>query len=78
MKPNPKVTKIYCAIYVERPSQKGIIIGKGGAKLKQIGAEARRDIENIMGKQVYLQLFVKVVKDWRNQEQNLDEMGIEE
>lgn len=72
------MTKIYCAIYVERNSQKGIIIGKGGAKLKKIGEEARRDIENLMGRKIYLQLFVKVVKDWRNQEKNLDEMGIEE
>lgn len=72
------VTKIYCAIYVERNSQKGIIIGKGGAKLKEIGEKARRDIENLMGRKIYLQLFVKVVKDWRNQEKNLDEMGIEE
>ncbi|MCW5961296.1 MAG: GTPase Era [Pyrinomonadaceae bacterium] len=71
-------TKIYCAIYVERPSQKGIIIGKGGAKLKSIGEAARRDIEKLMGKKVHLQLFVKVVKDWRNQERDLDEMGIEE
>lgn len=75
---NPQTLKIYCAIYVERPSQKGIIIGKGGAKLKAIGSDARRDIEKLMGKKVYLQLFVKVVKDWRNREQNLDEMGIEE
>ncbi len=71
-------TKIYCAIYVERPSQKGIIIGKGGAKLKKIGEDARRDIEKLMDKGIYLQLFVKVVKDWRNQEKNLDEMGINE
>lgn len=71
-------TKIYCAIYVERPSQKGIIIGKSGAKLKSIGEAARRDIEKLMGKKVHLQLFVKVVKDWRNQERDLDEMGIEE
>ena len=75
---NPKVTKIYCAIYVERPSQKGIIIGKGGSKLKKIGSDARRDIQNLLGKKVHLQLFVKVVKDWRNKERNLNEMGIEE
>lgn len=71
-------TKIYCAIYVERSSQKGIIIGKGGAKLKMIGENARRDIEKLMGRKIYLQLFVKVVKDWRNQESDLDEMGINE
>jgi len=75
---NPKTTKIYCAIYVERSSQKAIVIGKGGAKLKKIGTEARADIEKLLGKKVYLQLFVKVVEDWRNREQNLDELGIME
>lgn len=72
------VTRIHCAIYVERSSQKGIIIGKQGIKLKKIGTEARVDIENLLGKKVFLQLFVKVVEDWRNREQNLDEMGIME
>jgi len=75
---DPERLQIYCAIYVERPSQKGIIIGKGGAKLKQIGIEARRDIENLLGRHVHLQLFVKVVEDWRNKERELDEMGIRE
>ncbi|MDQ3130604.1 MAG: GTPase Era [Acidobacteriota bacterium] len=75
---NPKTTKIYCAIYVERSSQKAIIIGKGGAKLKKIGTDARADIEKLLGKKVYLQLFVKVAPDWRNREQNLDELGIME
>jgi GTP-binding protein Era len=75
---NPKSTKIFCAIYVERSSQKAIIIGKQASKLKQIGTDARRDIEKLLGKRVYLQLFVKVVEDWRNREQNLDEMGIME
>src|SRR6185503_3051803 len=64
---DPVQPRIYCAIYVERNSQKGIIIGKGGAKLKKIGSEARADIEKMIGTQVYLQLFVKVVADWRNQ-----------
>ncbi len=71
-------TKIYCAIYVERKSQKGIIIGKGGIKLKKIGTEARVDIEKILNKKVFLQLFVKVVEDWRNRGQDLDEIGIVE
>jgi len=75
---DPSVTKIYCAIYVERDSQKGIIIGKGGIKLKKIGTEARVDIEKILNKKVFLQLFVKVVADWRNKEQNLDDIGIRE
>jgi GTPase len=75
---DPNVTKIYCAIYVERPSQKPIIIGKGGAKLRQIGTEARMEAEHLLGKKVFLQLFVKVVEDWRNREQKLDEIGITE
>ena len=75
---DPEKLQIYCAIYVERPSQKGIIIGKGGAKLKQIGTAARADIEKLLGRHVHLQLFVKVVEDWRNKERDLDDMGIEE
>ncbi len=74
----PTVTRIHCAIFVERSSQKGIIIGKGGIKLKTIGTEARVDIEKLLGKKVFLQLFVKVVEDWRNREQDLDEIGITE
>ncbi len=73
---DPQKPRIYCAIYVERDSQKGIIIGKGGAKLKKIGTEARADIEKLVGTRVYLQLFVKVVSDWRNQPRELDEMGV--
>jgi GTPase len=75
---NPNLPKIYCAIYVERPSQKKIIIGKGGARIRDIGTKARIDIENLLGKQVFLKLFVKVVEDWRNREHRLDEMGIKE
>ena len=75
---DPNHPKIYCAIYVERDSQKGIIIGKGGAKLKKIGSEARADIEKLLGTKIYLQLFVKVVSDWRNQARELDEMGVKE
>ncbi len=70
------VTRIQCAIFVERSSQKGIIIGKGGIKLKKIGTEARVDIEHLLNKKVFLQLFVKVVEDWRNRPQDLDEIGI--
>lgn len=73
---DPAAVKIYCAIYVERSSQKGIIIGKGGIKLKKIGTEARVDIEHLLGKKVFLQLFVKVVEDWRNRPQDLDELGV--
>ena len=74
----PYVTRIHCAIYVERSSQKGIIIGKQGIKLKKIGTEARVDIEKLLGKKVFLQLFVKVVADWRNRERDLDEIGVME
>lgn len=74
---DPATTKIYCAIYVERDSQKRIIIGKQGRRIKDIGVRARHDIENLTGQKVYLELFVKVVKDWRNKERDLDEMGIE-
>lgn len=75
---NPKMPKIFCAIYVERPSQKAIIIGKGGARIRDVGTKARADIEKLLGKQVFLKLFVKVVEDWRNQERSLDEIGIKE
>ena len=74
----PDKSIIYCAIYVERASQKKIIIGKGGARIKDIGTRARYDIENLLGHRVHLQLFVKVVDDWRNREQKLDEIGVYE
>lgn len=66
---------IMAVIYVERDSQKGIIIGKGGKKIKQVGIESREDIERFFGKKVYLELFVKVEKDWRNRESKLREFG---
>lgn len=75
---DPNVTKIYCAIYVERDSQKPIIIGKQGAKLKKIGTDARIQIEQLLGKKVFLKLFVKVVEDWRNRARELNEIGIKE
>lgn len=73
---DPNAVEIYCAIYVERSSQKGIIIGKGGSKLKKIGTDARMSMENILHKKVFLKLFVKVVSDWRNSGRDLDEIGI--
>ncbi len=75
---DPTSVEIYCAIYVERPSQKGIIIGKGGSRLKQIGTAARENIEALLGTHVFLKLFVKVVSDWRNKGKELDEIGIYE
>lgn len=73
---DPEITEIFCAIYVERKSQKGIVIGKGGARLKEIGTKARLDIENLLGRRVFMHLFVKVEADWRNRERTLDEIGI--
>ncbi len=62
-------------IYVERPSQKGIVIGAKGALLKLIGQQARRDIEALLGNKVYLELWVKVKPDWRNRDQLLRQLG---
>lgn len=66
---------ISAIIYVERDSQKGIIIGKAGSALKRVGSQARRDIEVFFGKQVFLQLFVKVDKDWRSSQSRLRHYG---
>src|ERR671920_448820 len=73
-----ELARIYCAVYVERATQKSIIIGKGGARLKQIGTEARRDIERLVGHKVYLELFVRVEEGWRDSPRALSEMGIED
>ena len=75
---DPELPKIFCAIYVEKPSQKKIVIGKGGARIRDIGTAARADIEKLLGKKIFLKLFVKVVEDWRNQERHLDELGVKE
>lgn len=72
---NPNVIDCYASIYVERKSQKGIIIGAGGAMLKKIGAQARKDIINILGSKVYLEIWVKVKEDWRNRENALKALG---
>lgn len=66
---------IMAVIYVERDSQKGIIIGKNGVKLKHVGIDARKEIEKFLGKRVYLELFVKVEPDWRNRENKLRSFG---
>jgi GTP-binding protein Era len=62
-------------IFVSRDSQKGIIIGHKGEAIKKVGTEARKDIEKFLGKKVFLELFVKVSKDWRNKEQKLKRFG---
>lgn len=71
----PNIRKYDVNIYVERDSQKGIIIGKDGALLKKIGIEARREIEALIDLKVNLKLWVKVKKKWRKNKQFLDEMG---
>jgi len=69
-------TRINCAIFVERESQKKIIIGRGAQRLKQIGTRARHEIEKLLGHRCHLELFVKVEADWRQREHLLDELGI--
>ena len=69
------IIRISAIIYVERDSQKGIIIGKAGSALKRVGSQARRDIEAFFGKQVFLQLFVKVDKEWRSSKARLRHYG---
>lgn len=66
---------IMAVIYVERDSQKGIIIGHKGEKIKKVGMEARKDIEKFFGKSVYLEMFVKVEPNWRNRENKLRSFG---
>lgn len=74
-KEDDKMININTVIYVERDSQKGIIIGKGGAMLKKVGMEARKDIEEFFQKKVFLEMFVKVEKDWRNKDRILKSFG---
>lgn len=69
--------EILAAIYCEKQSHKGIIIGKGGEKLKKIGSFARTDIEKFLGTKVYLELWVRVKEDWRNRENFISDIGFE-
>ena len=68
---------IRSVIYVARDSQKAIIIGKGGSAIKKLGMQARTDIEEFTGKKIFLELFVKVDKDWRDNEAELKRFGYE-
>lgn len=70
------LTKIYASILVETESQKPIVVGKGGAMIRQIGTEARRELEGMLGGRVFLDLHVKVRTDWRDDVRILDEMGL--
>ncbi|MCP3741354.1 GTPase Era [Rossellomorea sp. BNER] len=72
------IIDVMATIVVERASQKGIVIGKQGSMLKEIGKRARTDIENLLGSKVYLELWVKVQKDWRNKMSNLKDFGFRE
>ena len=74
-KDEEEIIRIRAVIMVERDSQKGIIIGKGGRALKKIGTKARRDIEAFAGKKVFLELFVKVEKNWRSDSSKLKSFG---
>jgi GTP-binding protein Era len=70
-----KITKIYAVVWVERDSQKNIVIGKQGEMLKKVGTDARIDIEKLIDKKVYLQIWVKVKKGWANSERALQSLG---
>ena len=74
-KENAHIMEIDATIYCERDSHKGIIIGKKGAMLQKIGAEARADIENLLGMHVNLQLWVKVRPGWRDSAEDLKTLG---
>jgi GTPase len=69
--------RIRCIIYVERDSQKGIIIGKGGIALKRVGTEARQEAEEFFGKKIFLEIYVKVAREWRDKESTLRRFGYE-
>jgi GTP-binding protein Era len=70
----PKLLRIAAVIFCERDSQKPILIGKGGSMLKKIGTDARKHIEAMVGKRVFLELFVKVHPGWRESKQFVDEI----
>lgn len=73
----PQITKIYATIYCEKPTHKGIIIGKNGEMLKKIGQRARADIEEMLDKKVHLELWVRVKNDWRNSDRMIKNFGYE-
>ena len=75
-RPQRNLTVIKATIHVERDSQKGILIGKGGKMLKEIGASARRDIERLLGTRVFLELFVRVQREWTKRRAAFDEFGV--
>jgi GTP-binding protein Era len=72
----PDFTRIYCAIFVERPTQRAIILGHGASRLKEVGIQARHEIEHLLGHRCHLELFVQVEADWRDRPQLLEDMGV--
>jgi GTP-binding protein Era len=72
------IHRIFASIFVERDSQKAIVIGKGGQKLKAIGMQARKDLEAFFGRKIFLELYVKVQKNWRDDEEVLRVLGLSE
>ena len=77
-KEEPGIDRIAATVYVARESQKGILIGHKGSMLKKVGTQAREELEKFLGKKVFLQLFVKVNDNWRNDERQLKRFGYEE
>ena len=76
-KEDGKMTRISAEVIVERDSQKNILIGKGGEMIKKVGTYARQDIEEFLGRKVFLEIFVKVIPDWRNRKNYLKTFGYE-
>jgi GTP-binding protein Era len=70
------LTVVYAFIHVERASQRMIVLGKNGRTIKQIGTEARRDVERLLGTRIYLDLKVKVTPGWRNDPRFLERLGL--
>jgi GTP-binding protein Era len=72
------IIDVHAVMYVERPSQKAIVIGAKGARLKQVGSAARRQIEELLGSRVYLDLRIKVAKDWQRDPRQLRRLGFDD
>lgn len=71
----PPLIAVHAILYVERDSQKGIVIGKGGARLREVGTAARTQIEKLLGTKVYLDLRVKIAKNWQRDPKQLGRLG---
>jgi GTP-binding protein Era len=70
-----RITKVFADLYVERSSQKAIVIGSGGSRLKEVGTRARVQIEELLGTRVYLDLHVRIAKDWQRDPKQLRKLG---